>query len=53
MLNVIDVLTGLFMLQGIPGHIHSDNGLEFIAKPLREWIALVGTKTAYIVLDSP
>jgi len=41
------------MLQGIPGYICSDNGLEFIAKPLREWIALVGTKTAYIVLGGP
>ncbi len=24
--DVIDVLTGLFILRGIPGHIRSDNG---------------------------
>ncbi len=51
--DVIDVLTDLFILRGIPGHIRSDNGPEFIAKSLREWIALVGAKTAYIMPGSP
>lgn len=51
--DVIDVLTDLFILRGIPGHIRSDNGPEFIAKALREWIALVGAKTAYIMPGSP
>ncbi|MBB3149508.1 transposase InsO family protein [Phyllobacterium trifolii] len=41
----IDVLSDLFTLRGIPGHIRSDNGPEFIAKALREWIAAVGAKT--------
>ncbi len=51
--DVIDVLSDLFILRGIPGHIRSDNGPEFIAKALREWIAAVGAKTAYIMPGSP
>ncbi len=43
----------LFILRGVPTHIHSDNGPEFIAKALREWIAAVGAKTAYIMPGSP
>ncbi len=30
--DVIDVLSDLFILRGVPGHIRSDNGPEFIAK---------------------
>ena len=52
-LDVIDVLSDLFILRGIPGHIRSDNGPEFIAKQVREWIAAVGAKTAYIMPGSP
>ena len=33
--------------------IRSDNGSEFIAKKVRDWIAAVGAKTAYIVPGSP
>ena len=51
--DVIDVLSDLFILRGIPGHVRSDNGPEFIAKAVREWIAAVGAKTAYIMPGSP
>lgn len=34
--TVIDVLTNLFVLRGVPGHIRSDNGPEFIAKAVRD-----------------
>src|SRR5213594_4024324 len=37
----------------IPAHIRSDNGPEFVAKAVQEWIAAVGTKTAYIERGSP
>ena len=47
-IDVIDVLSDLFILRGIPGHIRSDNGPEFVAKAVREWITAVGAKTAYI-----
>lgn len=52
-LDVIDVLSDLFILRGIPGHIRSDNGPEFVAKAVREWIETVGAKTAYIEPGSP
>jgi putative transposase len=51
--DVIDVLTDLFILRGTPGHVRSDNGPEFVAKAVREWIAAVGAKTAYIMPGSP
>jgi transposase InsO family protein len=41
------------ILRGIPGHIRSDNGPEFVAKAVQGWIAAVGAKTAYIERGSP
>ena len=52
-IDVIDVLSDLLILRGIPGHIRSDNGPEFVAKAVQEWIAAVGAKTAYIERGSP
>ena len=51
--DVIDALTDLFILRGPPAFIRSDNGPEFIAQAVREWIAAVGSKTAYIEPGSP
>lgn len=51
--DVIDILADLFILRGVPDHIRSDNGAEFVAKAVREWIAAVGAKTAYIEPGSP
>ena len=39
--SVIDALSDLFILRGVPGHIRSDNGPEFIARAVREWIGAV------------
>jgi putative transposase len=50
---VIDVLSDLFILRGVPGHIRSDNGPEFIAKAVQNWIGAVSAKTAYIGPGSP
>jgi transposase InsO family protein len=52
-IDVIDVLSDLFVLRGVPGHIRSDNGPEFAAKAVQEWICAVGAKTAYIAPGSP
>ena len=52
-IDVIDVLSDLFILRGVPGHIRSDNGPEFVAKAVQEWIGAVGAKTAYIEPGSP
>ncbi len=51
--SVIDALTDLFILRGVPAHIRSDNGPEFIARAVREWIVAVGAKTAFIEPGSP
>ena len=47
-IDVIDALSDLFILRGVPGHVRSDNGPEFVARAVQEWIAAVGAKTAYI-----
>jgi putative transposase len=51
--DVIDVLSDLFILRGVPGHVRSDNGPEFVAKAVQEWIMAVGARTAYIAPGSP
>jgi putative transposase len=51
--DVIDVLSDLFILRGVPGHVRSDNGPEFVAKAVQEWITAVGAETAYIAPGSP
>ncbi|RBW54994.1 IS3 family transposase [Ruegeria sp. A3M17] len=51
--DVIDILTDLFILRGAPRFIRSDNGPEFVAQAVRDWIAAVGAKTAYIEPGSP
>src|SRR6185503_4994382 len=52
-IDVIDTLSDLFILRGVPGHVRSDNGPEFIAKAVQDWIGAVGAKTAYISPGSP
>jgi len=52
-IDVIDVLSDLFILRGVPEHIRSDNGPEFVAKSVQQWITAVGAKTAYIAPGSP
>ncbi len=51
--DVLDALTDLFILRGPPEYIRSDNGPEFIAQKVRDWIGAVGAKTAYIEPGSP
>ena len=51
--DVIDVLSDLFILRGIPGHIRSDNGPEFVAQAVQDWIRAVGSKPATIEPGSP
>ena len=48
----VDV-SDLFILRGVPGHIRSDNGPEFVAKAVQQWITAVGARTAYIAPGSP
>lgn len=50
--DVIDALTDLFILRGVPAYIRSDNGPEFIAEAVRNWISAVGAHTVYITPGS-
>ena len=52
-IDVIDVLSDLFILRGVPSHIRSDNGPEFVARVVQDWIGAVGARTAYIAPGSP
>ena len=52
-LQVIETLADVMLLRGIPEHIRSDNGPEFIARELRKWLGKVGTRTLYIEPGSP
>jgi putative transposase len=45
-------MTDLFIMRGVPTFIRSDNGPEFIAQAIRDWIVAVGAKTPYIVPGS-
>jgi putative transposase len=51
--DVLDVLAELFITEGVPEYIRSDNGSEFTAKKVQDWLKVLGVKTAYITLGSP
>lgn len=51
--DIIEVLRGLFLAHGVPEHIRSDNGPEFIAKGLREWLERSSVGPLYIEPGSP
>ena len=51
--QIIEALSDVMLWRGIPEQIRSDNGPEFIAKQLRQWLANLGTGTLYIEPGSP
>ena len=51
--DVLAVLTELFTQREAPKHIRSDNGAEFTAQPVRDWLGRIDVKTLYIELGSP
>ncbi len=51
--DVLHRLTRLFTERGVPDHIRSDNGPEFTAKTVREWLGRVGVSTLFIEPGSP
>jgi len=51
--DVIDTLAEVMVERGVPAHIRSDNGPEFIAIRLRKWLAGLGTRPLYIEPGSP
>ena len=51
--DVLERLSDLFVRRGVPEHIRSDNGSEFTARCVREWLGRVGVKALYIEPGSP
>ncbi len=51
--DVLSRLTELFIYRGVPGHIRSDNGAQFTAKSVRNWLKGLGVKTLFIEPGSP
>ncbi len=51
--DVIDMLAELFAMRGVPQHIRSDNGPEFVAKAIQRWLTQLEIKALYIEPGSP
>ena len=51
--DVLERLAWLMATRGVPAHIRSDNGPEFTAHVVREWLTKVGVKTLFIEPGSP
>ena len=51
--DVLLILADLFLSRGIPMHIRSDNGPEFIAIQLRRWLKYLNVAPLYIAPGSP
>jgi putative transposase len=51
--DVLDCLAELFMSRGTPAYLRSDNGSEFTAHRVQEWLARVGVQTLFIAPGSP
>jgi transposase InsO family protein len=51
--DVLHTLTELFVRHGPPEHIRSDNGPEFTARAVRNWLGHLGVKTLFIQPGSP
>ena len=52
-LDVIDELVSLSGSRGLPQHIRSDNGPEFIAGEIRAWLKRLGVETLYVEPGAP
>lgn len=51
--DVIDTLAELFAMRGVPEHIRSDNGPEFIARAVQAWTQQLEIETLYIEPGAP
>jgi len=51
--DVLHCLAELFTRHGPPDHIRSDNGSEFTARAVRNWLGRLGVKTLFIEPGSP
>ena len=51
--DVVQWISEVMLIRGVPGHIRSDNGPEFIAKAIRDFLAAAGVETLYVEPGSP
>jgi transposase InsO family protein len=51
--DVLYILSELFILRGVPDFLRSDNGPEFTAEMVRDWLRRIGVKTLFIEPGSP
>lgn len=51
--RVIEVLARLVSAHGAPRHLRSDNGPEFVAYAVKDWLREEGIETAHIVPGKP
>jgi putative transposase len=51
--DVLERLSDLFIRRGVPSNVRSDNGPEFTAKRVKEWLPRVEVKTLFIEPGSP
>ena len=51
--DVVMTLQYVFAVRGAPEHLRSDNGPEFVAKEIQEWLARACFRTLYIQKTSP
>jgi transposase InsO family protein len=42
--DVLDGISNLFLIYGVPEHIRSDNGSEFTSKVARKWLEWIQRK---------
>ena len=51
--DVLERLAWLMSTRGVPKHIRSDNGSEFTAKEVHDWLSRLNVKTLFITPGSP
>ena len=51
--DVLFRLGELMIARGLPNHIRSDNGPEFTAAAVRDWLGHTGARTLFIEPGSP
>ncbi len=51
--EVLERLSDLFVRRGVPKYLRSDNGSEFTAHKIRDWLKRVKVQTLFIAPGSP
>jgi transposase InsO family protein len=51
--DVVELISEVMLIRGVPRHIRSDNGPEFIASAIRRYLGAAGVETLYIEPGSP